>query len=182
MQWIPYISWSLMHKLFSILRCLQLNTYLDLHGMSFTFTIWVQRSSFILLQFTRLEGPTEASTSRYTLQDRGSLYNPSPPLRFSSGRWWLPIAMSCHISWHNCLLFHVFLELLTGVAVFLIMKTVRNNMDCMDNCIEAQWGLYIKYMRETLDYNISIKPLTIIPLTPPQMQRRCIRRVHKTHI
>jgi hypothetical protein len=31
--------------------------------------------------------------------------------------------------------------------------------DC--NCIEAQWGLYKEYMRETLDYNI-----TIIPLSP----------------
>jgi hypothetical protein len=38
----------------------------------------------------------------------------------------------------------------------------------MDDCIEAQWGLYIEYMRETLDYNI-----IIIPLTPPQMQHEC---------
>jgi hypothetical protein len=37
----------------------------------------------------------------------------------------------------------------------------------MDNCIEAQWGLYIGYMKETLDYNIIIITLTIIPLTPP---------------
>jgi hypothetical protein len=36
----------------------------------------------------------------------------------------------------------------------------------MDNCIEAQLGLYIEYMRETIDYNITLKPLTIIPLTP----------------
>jgi hypothetical protein len=35
----------------------------------------------------------------------------------------------------------------------------------MDNYIEAQWELYIEYMRETLDYNITIIPLTIIPLT-----------------
>jgi hypothetical protein len=41
----------------------------------------------------------------------------------------------------------------------------------MDNCIEAQWGLYIGYMKETLDYNITIITLTIIPLTPPQTQR-----------
>jgi hypothetical protein len=35
----------------------------------------------------------------------------------------------------------------------------------MDDCIEAQWELYIGSMRKTLDYNITIKPLTIIPLT-----------------
>jgi hypothetical protein len=35
----------------------------------------------------------------------------------------------------------------------------------MDDCIESQWRLYIKYMRETLDYNITLIPLTIIPLT-----------------
>jgi hypothetical protein len=35
----------------------------------------------------------------------------------------------------------------------------------MDDCIEAQWGLYIGYMKETLDYTITIMPLTIIPLT-----------------
>jgi hypothetical protein len=35
----------------------------------------------------------------------------------------------------------------------------------MDDYIEAQWGLYIGYMRETLDYTITIIPLTIIPLT-----------------
>jgi hypothetical protein len=35
----------------------------------------------------------------------------------------------------------------------------------MDDCIEAQCGLY-EYMRKILDYNI-----IIIPLTPPQMQR-----------
>jgi hypothetical protein len=38
----------------------------------------------------------------------------------------------------------------------------------MDDYIETQWGLYIEYMRETLDYNI-----TIIPLIHPQMQRDC---------
>jgi hypothetical protein len=45
----------------------------------------------------------------------------------------------------------------------------------MDDCIKAQWVLYIGYMRETLDYNITIITLTIIPLTPPppQMQREC---------
>jgi hypothetical protein len=32
-------------------------------------------------------------------------------------------------------------------------------------CIEAQWGLYIEYMRETIDYTITIIPLTTIPLT-----------------
>jgi hypothetical protein len=37
--------------------------------------------------------------------------------------------------------------------------------DCMDSCIEAQWKLYIGYMKETLDYNITIITLTIIPLT-----------------
>jgi hypothetical protein len=36
----------------------------------------------------------------------------------------------------------------------------------MDDCIEAQWELYIEYMRKTLDYNITLIPLTIIPLTP----------------
>jgi hypothetical protein len=35
----------------------------------------------------------------------------------------------------------------------------------MDDYILAQWGLYIGYMRETLDYTITIIPLTIIPLT-----------------
>jgi hypothetical protein len=35
----------------------------------------------------------------------------------------------------------------------------------MDDCIEAQWGLYIEYMRKTLDYNITIIPLTIISIT-----------------
>jgi hypothetical protein len=39
--------------------------------------------------------------------------------------------------------------------------------------LEAQWGLYIEYIRETLDYNITLIPLTIIPLTSPQMQREC---------
>jgi hypothetical protein len=62
---------------------------------------------------------------------------------------------------------------------------VRNNMHWMDNCIEAQWGLYIEYMRETLDYTITIIPLTIKTLTTPSnatwMQWRCIWRVHKTH-
>jgi hypothetical protein len=43
----------------------------------------------------------------------------------------------------------------------------------MDDCIEAQCELYIGYMRETLDYNIRIITLTIIPLTPPQMQCEC---------
>jgi hypothetical protein len=47
----------------------------------------------------------------------------------------------------------------------------------MDDCIEAQWGLYIGYMRKTLEYNITIIPLTIIPLIPPplslQLQREC---------
>jgi hypothetical protein len=33
--------------------------------------------------------------------------------------------------------------------------------------------LYIGYMRETLDYNSTVIILTIIPLTPPQMQREC---------
>jgi hypothetical protein len=28
----------------------------------------------------------------------------------------------------------------------------------MDDYIEAQWGLYIGYMRETLDYTITIIP------------------------
>jgi hypothetical protein len=42
---------------------------------------------------------------------------------------------------------------------------VRNNMDWMDDYIEAQWGLYIGYMRETLNYTITIIPSTIIPLT-----------------
>jgi hypothetical protein len=37
----------------------------------------------------------------------------------------------------------------------------------MDDCIEVQWGLYIGYMRETLNYNITIITLTIIPLIPP---------------
>jgi hypothetical protein len=37
----------------------------------------------------------------------------------------------------------------------------------MDDYIEAQWGLYIEYRREILDYTITIMPLTIIPLTPP---------------
>jgi hypothetical protein len=39
----------------------------------------------------------------------------------------------------------------------------------MDDCIEAQWGLYIdiEYMRENIDYTITIIPLTIIPLTQP---------------
>jgi hypothetical protein len=37
----------------------------------------------------------------------------------------------------------------------------------MDDCIEAQWELYIGYMRETLDYNITLITLIIIPLTPP---------------
>jgi hypothetical protein len=37
----------------------------------------------------------------------------------------------------------------------------------MDDCIEAQWELYIEYMKETLDCNITIIPLTIIPLTLP---------------
>jgi hypothetical protein len=37
----------------------------------------------------------------------------------------------------------------------------------MDDCIEAQWGLYIGYMRKTLDYNIIIITLTIIPLAMP---------------
>jgi hypothetical protein len=40
----------------------------------------------------------------------------------------------------------------------------------MDDCIEAQWGLIIGYMRETLDYNITLITLTIIPLTPPPSQ------------
>jgi hypothetical protein len=37
----------------------------------------------------------------------------------------------------------------------------------MDDCIEAQWGLYIGYMRETLNYTITIIPLTkkIVKLT-----------------
>jgi hypothetical protein len=35
----------------------------------------------------------------------------------------------------------------------------------MDDCIEAQWELYIGYMRESLDYTIIIMPLTIIPIT-----------------
>jgi hypothetical protein len=39
-------------------------------------------------------------------------------------------------------------------------------MDRMDDCIKAQWKLYREYMRETLDYNITIIPFTIIPLTP----------------
>jgi hypothetical protein len=55
----------------------------------------------------------------------------------------------------------------------LLCYYVRNNMDWMDNCIEAQWGLYIKYMRETLDYTITIIPLTIIPLTGGST-RKCI--------
>jgi hypothetical protein len=37
----------------------------------------------------------------------------------------------------------------------------------MDSCIEAQWGLYLEYMREAIDYNITIIPLIIIPLTAP---------------
>jgi hypothetical protein len=40
----------------------------------------------------------------------------------------------------------------------------------MDDCIEAQWGLYIEYMRETLDYNIAI-----IPLTEPSAKRLLTR-------
>jgi hypothetical protein len=35
----------------------------------------------------------------------------------------------------------------------------------MEEYIKAQWGLYIEYMREILDYNIIIIPMTIIPLT-----------------
>jgi hypothetical protein len=35
----------------------------------------------------------------------------------------------------------------------------------MNYCIEAQWRLYIGYMRETLDYTITIRLLTIISLT-----------------
>jgi hypothetical protein len=38
-------------------------------------------------------------------------------------------------------------------------------MDSMDNYIEAQWGLYIEYMREILDYNITLIPLTLLRLT-----------------
>jgi hypothetical protein len=43
----------------------------------------------------------------------------------------------------------------------------------MDDCIEAQWELYIGYMKKIRDYAITIMPLTIIPLTLPQMQREC---------
>jgi hypothetical protein len=32
--------------------------------------------------------------------------------------------------------------------------------------IEVKWGLYIGYVRETLDYNIIIIILTIVPFTP----------------
>jgi hypothetical protein len=35
----------------------------------------------------------------------------------------------------------------------------------MEDYIEAQWGLYIEYMKKTLDYTITIMHLTIIPLT-----------------
>jgi hypothetical protein len=37
----------------------------------------------------------------------------------------------------------------------------------MDDYIEAQGGLYIEYMRETLDYTITAMPLTINTLPPP---------------
>jgi hypothetical protein len=58
------------------------------------------------------------------------------------------------------------------MAMFLsVVGCDRNNMDWMDDCIEVQCGLlYIEYMRETLDYNITIIPLTITPLTPPPPQ------------
>jgi hypothetical protein len=35
----------------------------------------------------------------------------------------------------------------------------------MDDYIEDQCGLYIKYTRKTIEYNITLIPLTIIPLT-----------------
>jgi hypothetical protein len=35
----------------------------------------------------------------------------------------------------------------------------------------ARGYIYIGYMRETLNYPITIIPLTVISLTPPQMQR-----------
>jgi hypothetical protein len=41
---------------------------------------------------------------------------------------------------------------------------VGNNMDWKNDYINAQWD-YIDYMRETLDYNITLIPLTIIPIT-----------------
>jgi hypothetical protein len=44
----------------------------------------------------------------------------------------------------------------------------------MDDCIEAQWRLYIGFMRKTIDYNITIIILTIIPLTPPSNAMGCI--------
>jgi hypothetical protein len=106
-------------------------------------------------------------------------------------------------SWYNSLfsiqlyLFVVFYESHLFTSLFPCIDTgtspegwtwdggVRNNMHWMDNCIEAQWGLYIEYMRETLDYTITIIPLTIKTLTTPSnatwMQWRCIWRVHKTH-
>jgi hypothetical protein len=43
----------------------------------------------------------------------------------------------------------------------------------MDDYIEAQGGLYIEYMRETLDYTITAMPLTINTLPPPPMQCEC---------
>jgi hypothetical protein len=44
----------------------------------------------------------------------------------------------------------------------------------MDNCIEAQWELYIEYMRETLDYtyNNTLDYYTL-DTYPLQMQREC---------
>jgi hypothetical protein len=34
-------------------------------------------------------------------------------------------------------------------------------MDDWIDCIEAQWELYIGYMRETLDYNITLDSCTL---------------------
>jgi hypothetical protein len=39
----------------------------------------------------------------------------------------------------------------------------------MDDCIEAQWGVYIEYMRETLDYSITLIPLTITHTTKTKL-------------
>jgi hypothetical protein len=65
---------------------------------------------------------------------------------------------------------------MTNIAIGLLCGWIRKKKKIegtmlgiidgwIDDCIEAQWGLYIGYMKETLNYNITIITLTIIPLT-----------------
>jgi hypothetical protein len=50
-----------------------MDTLIPLHPYMINIMNKVKRNKFNLVQFTRLEGPTEAPTARYTLQDRGTI-------------------------------------------------------------------------------------------------------------